>query len=269
MIFRRLLALAFLGTLSACSGPPDVADTTPALLDVWVGFDQALEATSEGENSPCAQDFGTWFEDFGIRGLACVAAEVIDPALLIARAGGRAFETGPHITTGESFRLDLTSERDFGHYDEAFVEWVIDNGIVGEGRPVMRTLTQAIYDRHIRRLARIYWLTYQDIEADGFPGSTPAGVLADYVSYLEGGPLPEGAGSYEGGFSVFIFTDLSEGLLPRIDLRLDNEWEAKYEANAAFGFWLRRRVDGTLDQWKGGLDRLLETYDEAWLVARS
>ena len=259
------LVLALLVGLAACSGAPDVADTPPALLDVWVGLDDAAESLADFEGSSCEPDFGTYFENFGVRGLSCMAAEVMDPTRFVSRAGGRAFESGPHTTTAEYFHLNLNSERDFGHYDEAFVDWLIDNGIVGEGRPVMRALTQPIYNTHIRRLARIYWLTYEDIEADGFPGSTPAGILSDYANFLDGGPIPDGAEAYEGGFSVFAFTELSEGLLPRIGLRLTNEWEAKYEANTAFGFWLRRRVDGTHEQWRDGLKRLLETYDGEWV----
>ena len=266
MASRVVFFLVLIGSLAACSGPPNEVDTPPALLDVWVGLDDAAEMLGGIEGNPCANDFGAWFHDFGARGLACVAAEVMDPSRLIARAGERAFESGPHTATSESFDLDLTNERDFGHYDEAFVGWVIDNGIVGEGRPVLRVLTQPIYNNHIRRLARIYWITYQDMEADGFPRSTPAGILSGYAGFLEGGPIPDGAEAYEGGFSVFAFTDLSEGLLPRIGLRLSNEWEARYEANTAFGFWLRRRVDGTQEQWRDGLERLLEVYDGEWLA---
>jgi len=263
---HRVLFLALFGSLAACSGPPNETDTPPALLDAWVGLDDAHEALGGIEGNPCANDFGTWFHEFGARGLACVAAKAMDPPRLIARAGGSAFESGPHTATSESLHLDLNSERDFGHYNEDFVAWLIDNGIVGEGRPVLRALTQPIYNSHLRRLARIYWLTYEDMEADGFPRSTPAGILSDYAGFLDGGPIPDGAEAYEGGFSVFAFTDLSEGLLPRIGLRLSNEWEAKYEANTAFGFWLRRRVDGTQEQWRDGLERMLEAYDGEWLA---
>ena len=267
MLLRRFVPVVFvLGLLAGCSGPPSGADTPPELLDVWSGYDAAF-ADLTARDTPCADEFGTWFEEFGARGVACVAAEVLDPAVLVQRAGVHAaFETGPHTVTTESFRLDLTAARDFGHYNPAFVEWVIEHGIVGEGRPAVRALTQPVYDRHLRQLARIYWLTYADMEADGFPRATPAGILSDYARFLEGGAIPDGAASYEGGFSVFAFTDLSEGLLPRIGLQLGNEWEAKYEANTAYGFWLRRRADETLSRWHDGLQRLLATYDAEWLV---
>ncbi len=262
---RRILTLALLCGVAACSGPPSAEDLTPDLLDVWVGLGDAGTPIASVQGTPCDSDFGTWFPDFGVRGLACVAAQVVHPRTLLGRAGGQVFESGPHTANRESFQLDLSSERDFGRYNRAFVAWMIDNGIVGEGRPALRALTQPIYDGHLRQLARIYLLTFSDMAADGFPGSTPAGILSDYASFLAGGPIPEGAESYEGGFSVLAFTELSETIVPRTGLRVDNEWTAKYEANTAYGFWLRRRSDGTIGQWRDGLIRLLETYDAEWL----
>ena len=264
---RRGFILALLVCLSACSGPPNEAVTQPALQDVWVGLDDASESLAARDSHLCESAFGTWFTDFGVRGLSCVGANAIDPGIWVGWVVG-AFESGPHFADGESFRLDLTNKRDFGHYSQDFVDWFINNGNVGAGRPVMRALTQPIYNKYIRQLARIYWLSYEDMEADGFPSSTPAGILSDYANFLEGGPIPEGAEGYEGGFSVFAFTGISEGMLPRIGLRIDNEWEAKYEANTALGFWLRRRVDGTLVQWRAGLERLLQTYDGEWLAGQ-
>ncbi len=271
---RLLTVLVLCGLLAACSGPreapPDAAEA--ALLDVWGGLD-AASATRAGQDLPCADAFGTWFEEFGVRGLACVASAVVAPEALVARAGVAPFRSGPHAATAETLALDLNAERGFGHYDPAFVQWVVENGVVGEGNPAVRALMQPGYDRHLRRLARLYWLTYADMAADGFPASTPAGILSDYAAFLEGGPIPEGAEGYgadgtPSGFSVFAFTARSERLLPRLDLPLGNEWEAKYEANTAYGFWLRRRADGTLATWHDGLRRLLRTYDADWLAAR-
>jgi hypothetical protein len=261
-LFLPLLALA------ACGGARTGPDAPPALLDVWTGLHGAAAQLAQ-QDLPCDAAWGTWFEEFGGRGVACVAATVVAPTEVGARAGVAPFVSGPHAVTADAFALSLRSERAFGHYDPAFVAWVVEHGVVGEGRPEVRALTQPVYDRYLRRLARLYWLAYADMAADGFPGRAPAGVLADYAAFLDGGPIPAGAEGYEGGFSVFAFTGLSEGLLPRLGLVSENEWEAKYEANTAYGFWLRRRADGTTDLWHDGLRRLLATYDADWLAANA
>jgi hypothetical protein len=264
----RLLVLLPLLSLAACGGARTGSDGPPALLDVWTGLHGAAAQLAQ-QGIPCDAAWDTWFEEFGVRGVACVAATVVAPTEVVARAGVRPYVSGPHVVTADAFALSLTSERAFGHYDPDFVAWVVEHGVVGEGRPEVRALTQPVYDRYLRRLARLYWLAYADMAADGFPDRAPAGLLAGYAAFLDGGPIPEGAEGYEGGFSVFAFSGLSEGLLPRLGFAPENEWEAKYEANTAFGFWLRRRADGTAARWHDGLRRLLATYDAGWLAANA
>lgn len=266
---RSPLLLVLVAALGGCSSTPQgpIHADNPALLDLWSGMEAAYgNAGSAG--IPCPEWMQSWF-DFGLRGQACVVNDIVPLPALVVRYGAQPFESGPHTVTNKGVRLNLTSERGFGHYDPDFVDWVIDEGIVGENRPTVRALTQPIYDRHLQRIARIYWVTQSDMRADGFPRTTPAGVLADYAAYLNGGSIPDGAEGYEGGFSVFYFTDLSEGVVDRAMPGLSDDWSAKYEANTAFGFWIRRRSDGTLAQWQDGLRRLLRTYDADWLSAQS
>ena len=262
----RLALVLLLLLMAGCSGgeattAPPASDESPALLDVWASLDDAFAGVAGREQEVCDTAFATWVADFGVRGLACAAAQVITPASLIERAGFAPFESGPHTASAEQVWLDLGAARAFGRYDPVFVRWLIENGIPDSDNAVARTLIQPVYDRRVRRLARIYWLTHADLEAKGFPESLPVGPLADYAAFLDGTTPPEEKLS----FSVFAFTDLSETLLPRIGVSISNEWTAKYEANTAYGFWLRRYADGTLGLWHDGLRRLLQTYDAAWV----
>ncbi len=270
---RRFVLSAFL-LLIGCGGGRAVTDAPPeadaSLLDVWAGLDEAFAALGNRVEDVCDAPFATWFADFGTRGLACAAAQVVSPTSFVARAGIAPFRSGPHVASADAVRLDLNNPRDFGRYDPAFVTWFTTHAIPDADNAAARDLTQPIYDRRVRRLARIYWLTYADLETGGFPEATPAGPLADYAAFLDGGPAQDSEfyGSDE-GFSVFAFTERSETLLPRLGIQLMNDWTAKYEANTAYGFWLRRRADGTLSLWHGGLRRLLQTYDAAWLRTAS
>ena len=259
-----LLVLFLIG----CGGgrPPAPADDrAPSLLDVWSGLDEAFAGLAGREQEACYTSLATWFADFGSRGLACAAVQVIAPTALVARAPVAPFLRGPHTARADVVRFDLNAPRDFGHYAPAFVRWFMENAIPdGE---VTQSLTQPIYDRRVRRLARIYWLTVSDLERQGFPESLPVGPFADYVAFLDGGAAQDSEyyGSGE-GFSVFAFTDRSESLIPRVGLVIENDWTVKYEANTAYGFWLRRHADGTRMLWHDGLRQLLQTYDAAWLA---
>ncbi len=269
---RLFLLAALMVGVVACSGSqpasaPTLVETEPpsTVVDVWSGLDAAFAHLLGQEGPTCRLAFGTTFFDFGVRGLGCLGASVTDLPSIVAQSGGRVFASGPHIATTMEVRLDLSSDRAFGRYDPAFVDWVAENAVLGAGNVVARALVRPAYEMHVQRLARIYWLAYDDLGASG--ASDPA--LLAYASFLDGSPIPDGMGSYQGdGFSVSAFMDRSETLLPAVDLMLPNDWTAKYEANTAYGFWLRRQADGTSARWHDALDKLLTTYDADWLATQ-
>ena len=271
----RPLVLALV-VLAGCASAPGAPDSPPpgtppgdppappapgALADVWAGLDEAAAGVAGRGPDVCAGPFGTWFSAWGGRGLACVAAQVVDPAAVLARAPVAPFESGPHVATEAAVRFDLEAGRAFGHYDPAFVRWLVEAG-VPDGATARR-LAKPIYDRRLARLARVYWLAHRDLARGGFPADVPAGPLAAYAAYLDGGPADDGGDT----FAVFAFTDRSEALLPDVGVPVENDWTVKYEANTAYGFWLRRRADGTHALWLDGLRQLLAAFDAPWLAA--
>ena len=274
LAFVSLLAAAGCAGASAGSGPASLS-----YFMTWAGYPTAFESVADDAPARCGDAFGTWFADWGVRGIACVAAHAAaradnaapDPAVLLADAPMAPFQSGPHaLGTAEGLALD--APRAFGRYDPAFVRWLADAAIPADDVTV--ALTATTYDRFFRRTARIYWLTYADLAAGGFPERTPGGPLADYAAFLDGGAVPDGAEGRgldlepNGGFSVFAFSDRSETLIPALGLPVGNDWTVKYEGNTAYGFWLRRRADGTLAEWRGALERLVRTYDAGWIAAR-
>ncbi len=256
MLARTLLVVAL--AVSGCSAPTPAADSSveSPYIDVWSGLDEA----SRSENLDCQERFGSYNSHFGVRGLACVANRAVPVETLAAQFPTSPFRSGPHQVNATAVDLDFYAGGEFGHYDPAFVRWVTRAAVPGESA-VVRSLIQPIYDRHVSRIARIYWLAASDLERRGFPGRLQSGPFRDYGAHLEAGTNPEA--------SVFAFTDASERLLPMIDLEVGNEWTLKYEANTAYGFWMRREVDDTRDLWRDGLRDLLERYDADWLASRS
>ena len=260
---RPLLALAFLLLLPACSGRlPEAEPPGDALLDLWAVLPQGMATVNAPDD--CDAPFGTWFEDFGVRGLACGANQGAELAEAASRAPMPIWTSGPHQLDADGLQLELTSERDFGRYNSAFVEWAVANAVPrteGAAR-----IAQPVYDRYVQRLARTYWLTLVDLEADGFPESLPAGSVSEYAAYLNGGPMP-GEPSYYGGVSVYtLFADQAEPIAERLQRPNDNIYEGIYEACTAYGFWVRRHTDGTADAFRTGLQDLLRALDPDWLA---
>src|SRR5690606_20040689 len=142
---------------AACAGTRTGTDAAPgrsdALLDLWRGLDAGFAVVAAREVDACSEPFGSLFADLGVRGLACAATAELAPASVVAAAGMRPFVSGPHLASAEGVVLDLDAPRDFGRYDPAFVRWVVANGI-----PEANAVTRSVYDRRLRRLARVYWL---------------------------------------------------------------------------------------------------------------
>lgn len=265
---RSALVLALTLLLTACSGrPPEGSPPGDALLDLWAAIPVGMNALTETDvTDTCGTSFGTWFEDFGVRGLACAANEGVSLGSAARRAPMRIWTSGPHQLDANGLALDLTAERAYGHYNPAFVEWAVTNAVPRTESAVR--IAQPVYDRHVRRLARVYWLVLADLEADGFPTALPAGPVAEYADYLEGGAIPEGSLGYEGGVSMHsLFGDLTLPLAQRLRSPTNDEWSVRYEANTAYGFWVRRRADGSFDTFRDGLSELLQTLDAEWLAS--
>ncbi|MEM7786138.1 MAG: hypothetical protein AAF594_00285 [Bacteroidota bacterium] len=261
---RSLLALPFV--LVACSGrPPEAAPPSDALLDLWAAVHVGVATLTETDvTDACDTSFGTWFADFGVRGIACSTDQAVRLGEASGRAPSRIWTSGPHASGPTRLDLDLTSERDFGRYDPAFVVWAVEN-LVPRTEGAIR-LAQPVYDAHVQRLARVYWLAYQDLAAGGFPEVAPEGTPRAYADFLDGGPMPDAPG-FDGGVSMHtLFSDHSDRIVAQLVPRGGYEWHVRYEANAAFGFWLRRRADGTEGLFRDGLRDVMETLDSAWIA---
>lgn len=261
---RALLTLPLL--LVACSGrPPEAGPPGDALLDLWAAVPVGMAAFSEQDvPEVCDAPFGTWFVDFGVRGVACAVDQKVRLGEAAGRAPSQIWASGPHALTSDGLDLDLRSDRTFGHYDPAFVEWAVAN-VVPRSEGAVR-LAQPVYDAHLQRIARVYWLVYQDLAAGGFPEAVPVGAPADYAAYLDGGAAPDAPG-HDGGLSMHtLFRDLSDGIVAQLVPRGGYEWHVRYEANTAYGFWIRRRADGTEALFRDGLRDVIETLDSAWMA---
>jgi hypothetical protein len=219
----------------------------------------------ENASDSCDRPFGTWFVDFGVRGLACVAQRGVPLEQVAGRAGTDVFRSGPHRVGAHGLGLVMTDDRAFGRYNPAFVRWAVAQAVPSRPDDIART--QRTYDAHVQRLARAYWLALGSLRADGFPAALQPGPAKTYALYLRGGDVPPDVAGWEGGVSVYsLFHEQAEPLLASLPGVTDDEWGARYELNTAFGFWLRRSDDGTWEIFRDGLVALLTAYDADWLA---
>lgn len=169
------------------------------------------------------------------------------------------FLKGPHQ---ENVNLTANS---FGYYNPEFLNWLNGKIIPAQNNPQLRAATQPFYDAFLKDMARVYYVTYLELQKNP---DVKDRVAAAYLAHIEMNIYGDAGDNPEQAFRGSGFF-LQEQLRPFIDqysLSLqDNFGEmAWYYWVVASGFWIRRSIDGTGDQFFAMLTDLLKTYDAEW-----
>ena len=211
------------------------------IVALWRALPQLARDTPQ----KAYQDLGTWLPNRGLRGLYAKAQFAMNLAQLQKLSGHRIFGVGPH----QNGKLNLKSANEFGHYNPAFIKWVTANGIPGGKNPKLRMELQPVYDKYLRRTARGFFVAHQNLMAQ------PARLKRVQARYLDLLDAEKDAGDF-----------LQESFRPDT-VRLEKAGHDWYEVNVAHGFWVRRNIDGTADEFHALLTTLLRTHDADWLKA--
>ncbi len=212
------------------------------IVALWRALPQLARDTPQ----KAYQDLGTWLPNRGLRGLYAKAQFAMNLAQLQKLSGHKIFGVGPH----QNGKLHLTSANEFGHYNPAFIKWVTANGIPGGKNPKLRMELQPVYDKYLRRTARGFFVAHQNLMAQ------PARLKRVQARYLDVLDAEKDAGDF-----------LQESFRPDAD-RLEKAGHDWYEVNVAHGFWVRRTIDGTADEFHILLATLLTTHDSKWMKAQ-
>jgi len=212
------------------------------IMALWRTLPQLAKDTPQ----KAYRDLGTWLPDRGLRGLYAKAQFALNLAQLQKLSGHKIFGSGPH----QNGKLNLKSANDFGHYNPAFIKWITANGIPGGKNPELRKELQPVYDKYLRRTVRGFFVAHQNLTAE------PQRLKLVQARYLDLLDAEKDAGDF-----------LQELFRPDTD-RLEKAGHDWYEVNVAHGFWVRRTIDSTADEFRTLLITLLTTHDSKWLKAQ-
>jgi hypothetical protein len=195
-----------------------------------------LPETGNACGRDLAYDRGT---SGGMRNFFCRALTVFSWKKFLSLAPVAPFLSGPH----QHGKLKLDAKKEFGRYNPEFVRWAT-GALIPDGE------FQGVYDGQMRELARVYFMVWRAISADGQWLPRERG--------LYGAEMAKGEADW-GSPVVDLYLDT---LGPE-----DHNWGG-YEPSqvrSATMWWLRRSIDETAPLWAEGLERLLGKYDAAWL----
>ena len=150
------------------------------------------------------------------------------------------FKSGPH---GDEFNWN--SKDDFGHYNPEFIKWATKYLIPAADDEIFRKKTQNVYNKHLKTLARAYCRCYEALQLDK---DLLEQEKTAYLAHLA-------SGNTNNYFRNSIYNDyfndmefLQYGLFP-------------YYADVASGFWIRREIDGTAEEFIKAIRKLIKAYD--------
>jgi hypothetical protein len=183
-----------------------------------------------------------------MRNFFCRALTVFSWKTFLGLAQVSPFLSGPH----KSGKLDLAAKSEFGHYNPDFVRWATRTLVPAADDAALREQTQTVYDLQVRTLARAYFKIWRVISAD------PAWQSKERAVY--GDAMAKGTADWASPVVDLYHQTLGPS---------EQDWGG-YDPNtvrSATMWWLRRTLDETAPLWAEGLERLLSTYDAAWLAA--
>ncbi|NEQ49925.1 MAG: hypothetical protein F6K11_07310 [Leptolyngbya sp. SIO3F4] len=233
----------------------------------------------------------TWL-DYGLRALYCHVKPFVNYRQLVGTASLPIFKQGPHTDT----ELTFQGEYSFGHYNPEFLTWIQEKVIVAPGDRVLKYRFQSVYDSKIRLVARVFYKSHQTLFLTPEEFETVEqdykNVQKEYQELLE----TNAVNLLRFAQDPLTFEEIESNYLARLqtknvpaedigfDLGEDCRWLADYLATkyentfegeeeshywyialTSGGWWVRRSIDGTADQFFEILTQLLEIYDSEWL----
>jgi hypothetical protein len=234
------------------SAPVAATDAGPAPARAPLPSPTEAALKEWSRKSQC-QDFD-YYPNGGIQSFWCHRPARVTIASIRALAGVDIFTKGPH--TADTLALDAAS--DFGHYNPEFVTWLVEHAGPSTRGSAAQKATQASYDAHLKPLAEIFWKTYAKAQADQACFTREKTAYADLIAKKK---LPKDY--YERWFYFMNPYFCDKGPQKTFNFYSDNGFDAGVDGNVAktvIGFWLRRSMDGTMDEFAEGLKSLLAAY---------
>ncbi len=153
---------------------------------------------------------------------------------------------GMKVHIAESTDEDWSSSS-FQHYNPEFINWLTENMIPPAGFSIKGVTAKYVY-RHYSRFFRLLTESYLYLNKGGTYDAQ-----ARY--YIEQAEIDDGMDVLWGTYHY---------ALGGYEVQSDSEIYSPFEPHMAFGFWLRRNLDGTHDEAYRCLSKIMNRFDKRW-----
>ena len=143
---------------------------------------------------------------------------------------------------------------EFEHYNPAFIKWVTNNLIPPSDFSIKGVTAKYVYS-HYSRFMRLLTESYLYLKSSG----TYEEQAQKYIEVLKKAD--------QEGYSIDgleVLSGMYYMAIPGYEVPSESEIPSPFEPHMAFGFWLRRSLDGTHNQIFDGISIIMERFDSEW-----
>lgn len=239
-----LLAITGLGIFACTTKPGFSSEKLGEKIKLAVADWQNMRTNAD----LAPESISSWIPESGIRGRYQIAKQVLSKAVLESIVGEKAFLSGPHQQD-----IDYNSARTFGRYNPKFLTQLQKGLSSLFSSKVFVANAQALYDSELKQYLRTYYLAYE-------VGANNQEVMDGYLAIVAQEPKKYGESVFLSEPSHFLqesFRGFAESI--------EAEGYDVYEGFVCPGFWVRRSIDGTADEFLGLLKLTIKTFDPEFL----
>lgn len=242
---------ALLGVLffTACNTTTPISSETVTLLSnriKRIGVDWNHMQSNTNVDYEVVQ---SWVPEVGVRGRYFIAKEVMGKSVIEGIVGEKAFVSGPH-----AYGVSYTSNKDFGRYNPKFLtklEQMLEKAFSNQ---MLVNQFQSVYDSQLQQYLRTFYLSYE-------VGANKKDIMKEYQNIIK----QETEASSEGQFLAAPSNYLQETFSGFSD-EMSAQGYDFFESVTCPGFWVRRSIDGTEDEFYSLLNLMIRTFDADFLA---
>jgi len=191
----------------------------------------------------------SWVPESGVRGKYYIVKYDLSIKIVEDMVGEKVFLSGPH---GDHF--NFSSHKSFGYYNPDFLNEIETIFEEYNQNNRFKSLAQKFYDENLKQMSRVYYLAYKYLENNN---KIKQDVITEYQSAMTKS-VQEIEQMWGLGYVLQEhFRTFAEDA--------ENKGYDIYEAFVAPGFWIRRSIDDTDDEFFSLLTKVLEEYDAEFL----
>lgn len=231
--FKILLLAAFVYFLSSAYLHNNNEDLTKLIVKAMVNYEKLKEDTPD-----TYEVMDSWLPDLGIRPKYAILKPVMGKKVIEGITGVNIFNSGPHA---DDINYNASS---IGHYNPEFLNLANETLEQLFEDPEFVAEAREFYERRFKNMLRAYSITHHILHHTWRVNFED--IKKEYSSHLKSGNIPQ-------NYLYYVFGSASRDI--------ESLGYSYFEAESALGFWLRRSIDGTDQQFLDLLNIIYKYLD--------